>query len=353
MSLILFFELSGATPNLHNSRGLFRVLSAETHEEGELKIFIGGEILKYGKASSSTYTVQPIYVPWRVGRFDMTYGLFEPFEIYGMGLGIEDRLQIVGEPHRSGFGDLEVGAKFRNWKRGVFRVGVMGYGVLPTGGEGVSKGSFLLGERGILTLDFQEKERGVPLRFHGNLGVEGKMDEILLGVGVDLSTPLFNPIIELTMEELPDSVFSKNPIRLNSGLRFLSPFGPVFDFGYEVNLKKESMLSPVETYDWKLLLGVEFATSFRLFQSKEGYITGKVRDSETGEPLSAEILLLREERGVIQSDPETGNFVIEKVKPGLKTLQVTREGYDKKILPVLVKKGESTVREITLKRRVI
>ncbi|MCH7761969.1 hypothetical protein IIA15_11315 [candidate division TA06 bacterium] len=283
---------------------------------------------------------------------DLTYSFRSPFEVYGMGLGIQNRDWLSNFSDYRGFGDIELGMKIGKEEAKLFQIGVMGYGILPTGKDGFSNGSSQWGGRGLMTFDLSKREGLAPLRFHGNIGYNGynrgREDELLLGLGIELPTPLFTPMIELTSEQDLDHSFFENPIRFTSGIRFLTPFGPVFDLGYDVNLSKENGLLKIEPHDWSLLLGIQFETSLQLFTPNTGTITGKVTDSETGEPLSASLVLLREEGIDEGSDPKTGLFTFKKIGPGLKTLQVTLKGYKRKILPVFVKRGDTTVRDVSL-----
>ena len=345
---LFFLQVSEATPNLHNTRGLFRVLSGGIHEEGELILSLGGENLKYSGFPDTSFAYAPLYVPWRIGRVDLTYTPLDRLELYGIGIAIQQRFQYTGEPKRSGFGDLEMGFKIGAMEKSWVEVGGMGYGIFPTGAEGFSNELFQWGGRGLLAL------KGSPLEFHGNVGYNrnerGREDLLLLGFGIHLPTSLFSPTIEFTSEQDLKSPFLENPLRFTSGLRFHSPFGPVIDFGYDVNLTNENGFPLLEPQDYSLLLGVQLITSLSLFTSKTGTIMGRVLDSETGEPLEANLLILREKRGVVLCDSRTGTFTIHKVLPGLKTLEVTCKGYKKKILPVLVKQSERSEREISLEK---
>lgn len=342
-------HVSEATPNLHNPRGLFRVLRAGTHAKGDLLFSLEGEVLKYSVTPSLSYAFIPYYVPWRIGRLDLSYTPIDHLEIYGIGVGIQEKIQTIGEPHRSGFGDLEMGMKLGAMKKNWIQLGGMGYGIFPAGEEDFSNDYFQWGGRGLVTLELD------PLHFNGNMGYHGnpggRGDRLLLGLGIQLPTSLFSPMIEFTTEQDLGNPFFENPLRFSTGLRFRSPFGPVFDFGYDVNLtKEEEGYSPYPSLDWSLLLGVQFETSLHLFSPKTGTIMGKVMDSKTGEPLEATLLILREKGGGVLCDSKSGSYTLPKVLPGLKTIEVTSLGYRKKLLPVLVKKGEITIRDIPLEK---
>jgi hypothetical protein len=350
------FNVPLASPNLQNSRGLFRVLRADIHEGGKLLISLEGEVLKYPNPPSPSFPFSPIFVPGRTGRLDVSYTPLEPVEIYGTGLGIQQRMQFSGVPTRSGFGDFEIGFKLGESDSSLFNGGIMGFGILPSGKEGFSNDALEWGGRGLLSLSLGEINGTAPLGIHGNIGYrgnrKGREDELLLGLGLELPTLLFTPIVEFTSEQDLENPFFENPARFTSGIRFESPFGFVFDFGYDVNLVQDAPVDTLQQHDWSLLFGVQFSTSLGLLTPKIGKIKGKVMDHDTGEPLSATLQLLREKGNPITSDSNSGEFTFKNVTPGLKTLQIRLEGYKNRILPVFVKEGETTIRNVTLKKSV-
>jgi hypothetical protein len=352
----LLFNTPLASPNLQNSRGLFRVLRADIHEGGKILISFEGEVLKYPKSPSPSFSYPPIFVPGRTGRLDLSYTPLEPVEIYGTGLVIQQRMQFSGVPTRSGFGDTEIGFKLGKSVSSLFNGGVMGFGILPSGKDGFSNVASEWGGRGLFSLNLGEIKGTAPLGIHGNIGYhgnrKGREDELLLGLGLELPTLLFTPIVEFTSEQDLENPFFENPVRFTSGIRFESPFGFIFDFGYDVNLVQDDPIDTLQQHDWSLLFGVQFSTSLGLLTPKTGKIKGIVTDHDSGEPLSVTLQLLREEGNPITSDSQSGEFTIKNVSPGLKTLQIRLEGYKTRILPVFVKEGETTIRNVTLKKSV-
>ncbi|MCH7761073.1 hypothetical protein IIA15_06695, partial [candidate division TA06 bacterium] len=279
--LLSLLQISEASPTLHNPRGLFRVLSAEIHEEGSLLIVLEGENFKYGPPPEINPNIRFSFPPsywiskW-AGQLDVTYTPFHSIELYGAGKRMRNRDWLSNGVLQNGFGDTEVGLKVGRSATKAFKFGAMGYGILPTGEEtwGVSNGSSQWGGRGLVTVDLTQVEGVAPLRFHGNVGYninrsKLKKDAFLFGLGMELSSNPFTPFIEFTTEQSSDHSFFENPVRFTSGIRFTSPFGPIFDFGYDVNLSKEvpNFLysnTKIEPHDWSLLLGIQFETSLHL-----------------------------------------------------------------------------------------
>ncbi len=184
-----------------------------------------------------------------------------------------------------------------------------------------------------------------------NLFIWGASLEILTAPGMKL---LFETVGKHS--EIADTMW------ITPGIRFITPGGVTIDLGGDYAMYSDMDFVP--DYDstnhafinsksrWRAWLGITTTTAIfaKPPPPPKATIAGKVSDKETGEALSATISFPGSDLKSITSDPETGLYKIE-VTPGLYRFHVSAEGYRWIETPIRVVKGQTEVKDFTLKKK--
>lgn len=353
-----------AAPSSVGGRGLWRVLAGDLDRDLALSLHTES----WGKNYEHAYGVN---------RHTEIAGCFafgySPYDILGVSATIPLNLELNTKPESSrlvGLGDVRLNLNVSRSVGDVFQFGASGYSTLPSGRDTLfaetekafSNRAVQLGGIGILTADFTESEIP-PFRCHFNFGYhhnfaevrygEENLNEYLpLGIGIEMATSPFSPFFEFTTDQyLFNDTLSlrESPFRFTIGLRWRK--GNLnWDLASDINLSGElPNRERVEPWDWRLLLGLSWVRGGPQPPS-EGTVVGRVTDFDTGEPLQASVSFPDRGMEIVESDPLTGSFFVGKVPTGILTVRVEKEGYEEKVAPVFVKRGERVTKDFAIRR---
>lgn len=349
-----------ADPTFEGGRGLIHVLSADNDGAGGLALGLAGEYWQKTDYPQEGNDHQDFR-----GLLSLTYVPVSWAEVSAAG---EWRSFWEDNPERSeqGLGDTRVGLKLSSRSGSPLSVGLAGDVTFDTGDEerGLSNGARQWTTRALFTVDLGNLPGGPPsFRFHANAGYhvnqaneESDDEYVPLGVGLELPTPTFTPLIEFTSDQyihLDTLSPSENPMRVVFGLRAAFPAGlrvtGVLDFNVSQVLPNGDKIEP---YDWRLLVGLAWLSpGAGRGQRRAGTIAGQIIEAETEQPLAATVRLPQyPDYPPVSSDPTTGIYTLEDVPAGLTTVEVTKPEYIKQALPVVVKHREVSVRDFMLVR---
>lgn len=231
------------------------------------------------------------------------------------------------------------------------------------------------GALGLLTL---RTKTDVPYRLYLNGGYvkhtlndgSSSADEWVYGIGAEVGFAYFQPFVEFTGSMRKGDIFGPNAYYVSPCLRFSTPFGLNIDLGSSIRLSDENTIpfeplsDTAEAYrvatgwgaavPWTATLGLSFGYDFVKPPAPPptGVVAGKIYDEETGDPIGATLSFPNTNIPSITSDPETGLYELT-TPPGDMRLHVEKEGYRWKEKPVIVKKGEKTLLDFALNKKVV
>ncbi|TET44545.1 hypothetical protein E3J62_10080 [candidate division TA06 bacterium] len=349
LCLLLLAGWSGPSyglPGMKGMRGTFRVVSGDVEPHGNQSLNLWFDYWR--KASPSTQEEMNLKmalaaVPRPSAELYLTGGVTR-----AQNLGLAPDEGLVG------LSDTEVGFKFAPRTFSSFKSGVNIYLTLPTGKDEFSSGRMGAGVLAIATYDFKGLESFIPIRVNANLGYHhsGRKESnaVPVGVSLELPTRFFTPIVEVTSEQLLQEKLDWNqcPLRFTQGVKVTPTRRFCFHVGYDINLAQESLrYLKAETYDWRFFFNLTLSRSLGGLGVEPGAISGAVKDRTTGEPIAARVSIKGSE-ATIEADPVTGYYVIKGLKPGLVSMIVEAEGYNKRVVPAFVKQGKTVARNIRL-----
>lgn len=181
------------------------------------------------------------------------------------------------------------------------------------------------------------------LDFLGNKGV--RSHELHFGGGVQVET---SPYVRLVLEVVGERILNDSlrnsydlagnrlypdTFHITPGMRFVSSSGFSFSFGGDVALSRFDFIPDIQTNPgedpiWNVF--VDFSVTSSLLKAPEAppaaTLTGKITDSETGEPLGAEITFPGTEIPGVTSNSETGIYTAT-LTPGPIRTRASKEGY--------------------------
>jgi outer membrane protein OmpA-like peptidoglycan-associated protein len=254
----------------------------------------------------------------------------------------------------SGLCDTELGIKFAKMSDSFFKPGVNLSLLIPTGKDEFSSGRTTAGILAAATFDFKGLKSEIPLRLNANAGYNysGKKDSdfVPIGVSLELASRLFTPIIEITSEQnLSDSLgWKESPLRFTQGIKATPKRWLCVVAGYDINLAQETERNvKAETFDWRVFFSLTLARSLSGLGAQPGGIFGVVKDKDTGSPIAAAVSITGSDLKTF-ADPGTGQYSIKGLKSGFISLTVEAEGYKKRVVPAVVKQGETLQRDVDL-----
>lgn len=330
-------------PAINGGRGFYRI--QDTKSEGQ------------GMLSLSVHNLIQREKGWyQLGIYGgVTYAPLEWLEfIAGPSYGIWSR-NLSFDTLETGFYDTKIGAKFTFKNIPVFKLGLMGYGSIPTmnneefqnawGVSGNRKTS--IGFLFLTGLDFGDISTTAPFNIVFNAGyLKGDKDSIYLGIGTELPAKGYAVTLEIYTPQPLDYLFNfdSSYIILTPGVKFKFPFGGGIDLGLDVRFGGNISM-------FQGIVGVNLISPFlKPAPPPTGIIAGSVVDAVTGKPLGAEIIFADTSLGLpsVKTNPSTGVFTVENVPVGVVTIVIKKEGYKTQSIPVVVKKNETTTQTIEL-----
>ena len=349
LCLLLLAGWSGPSyglPGMKGMRGTFRVVSGDVEPHGNQSLNLWFDYWR--KASPSIQEEMNL-------KMALAAVPRPSVELYLTG-GAKRAQNLGSAPDEGlvGLSDTEVGLKYAPRTFSFFKSGVNLYLTLPTGRDEFSSGGMKAGAVGIATLDFKDFESFIPVRVNANLGYlhSGKRESnaVPVGISLELPTRFFTPIIELTSEQYlqGDLNWNQYPLRFTQGVKVTPTWRFCIHAGYDINLAQETLrYLKAETFDWRLFFNLTLARSLGGLGAEPGVVSGVVKDRTTGEPIAARISI-RGSDAMTETDPVTGYYIIKGIKAGLASMIVEAEGYNKRVVPAVVKQGEIVARNIKL-----
>ncbi len=313
------------SPAIGGGRGLFRVQDVKSEGQGMLSLSIHSLILKssddwYGAPLSLGF---PTYAPlsWLEFFVNPNYGLWSR------------SLENI-DTTRYGFYDTRAGVKLSFVGIPVFKIGCEGLLSFPTTEDTfhpppdreISYGGAIL-----TALDFGDISRKAPFNFMFNFG---KLENsTLLGFGFILPGKNY---------AIGAEVFThKDTLHFTPGVKFTFPFKIGLDVGLDITPNVQPLFTGI--------LGINFITPFlKPSPPALGTIAGSVRDAVSGKPLEAKVVFPNQELPSLTTDKESGIFKIDSVPVGIITVEVSKKGYIKQSIPLVVKKDETTTHDFLL-----
>ena len=333
-------------PGMKGMRGTFRVVSGDSEPCGNQSLNLWFDYWR--KASPSTQEEMNL-------RMALAAVPRPSVELYLTGgLKKAQNLGSASDEGLVGLSDTEIGLKYAPRTFSFFKSGMDFYLTLPTGKNEFSSGGMGVGVLGVATLDFKDFESFIPVRFNANLGYHhsGKRENnaVPLGVSLELPTRFFTPIIEVTSEQhLQENLaWNQYPLRFTQGVKVTPTRRFCFHAGYDINLAQETLrYQKAETFDWRFFFNLTLSRSLGGLGPEPGVVSGVVKDRTTDEPIGARVSI-RGSEAWAETDPVTGYYVIRGLKAGLASMIVEAEGYNKRVVPAVVKQGETMTRNIKL-----
>jgi hypothetical protein len=366
LAIGVFWSVTGTArgaPGLYGTKGLLRVLSADSEGKGRLSLNLHGQLSQEEIEIAPGQTEQDRSESVHLG---VTYAPVRNVELALSGLY---RRSSFGDQSTRGLGDTQLSMKLNFPVTDMLAVGASGFAVLATGDEAFTNKEPIFGGRGIATFDMAAVEGVPPFRLHLNGGYmlnqrehNGETvstdDMMLIGAGLELPSDIFTPFVEYTAEYAPanDSLeFAEQPMRTTLGVRFETPIHVSADLGIDLGLSRELEDGTKAVPNWNIIFGLSWtvAVTGPAAAPQEGGIVGAVRDAETGEPLAAVLSFPGIELGQSATDPVTGGYEIPDLPAGVVTIEVSAEGYRSAIIPVVVRRGQVTTKEFALQPVVV
>lgn len=343
ISVAVLFSLVFSYPALNGGRGFYRI--QDTKSEGQ------------GMLSLSVHNLIQREKGWyQFGIYGgVTYAPLEWFEaIVGPSYGIWSK-NLSFDTLQTGFYDTKIGAKFTLRSIPVFKLGIMGYGVIPTMNNQVFQDTLgISNERKtsvgvvfISGLDFGDVSTTAPFNIVLNAGyLTGSEDSLSIGLGIELPAKSYAVALEIYTSQSTRYLFDfdNSYVVLTPGIKFKFPFGMGVDLGLDVRFGGNISM-------FQGIAGINLISPFlKPAPPPTGVIAGSVVDAITGKPISAEIIFADTSLHLpsVKADPKTGVFTVENVPVGVVTIVVKKEGYKTLSIPVVVKKDETTTQTIEL-----
>jgi len=199
-----------------------------------------------------------------------------------------------------------VGLKWRTPLSGsAVQTGLLAFFSLPTGStadvpyEPFSSGKMAWGAKALFTFDLTTASPLVPLKFAANVGYmdhdmrdryfNGEPDQLLLGAGfkVPIRSVIFYSEFsgEYFFKNRTGIAFHENSMRVSPGIKFMGPFGIIFDVAGDIGLSQDPRAGEWRKYAkkyaaWKIVFGSTVNFSLRPHFVKKRELAAKRREAD-------------------------------------------------------------------------
>ncbi len=265
--------------SLYGSKGLFRIIEAETIHPGYLAI-------------------NPVYTGYAAGdnnnfsedhtlNLGLTLGISEQMEIFAHFVPYQDDQQHTWGP----IGDTRLSVKYHFPNYGaITQYGFVGFLSFPTAVnhnvafEPYSDDAIGWGLLGLATFDLKNIFGTLPLKLSLNLGYRDinwndpfftdPKDQMIGGLGLKFpvrSNLLYSEVTgEVFFNNFENVKLSQNYIRFTQGFRFVGPWHLICDISGDIELSnydKNALTVENKDFikdyaDWKIIFGVSYRTTF-------------------------------------------------------------------------------------------
>lgn len=341
LGLLLIVGAGWARNTFFGTRGGFRIHSGACEDLGmftlnlfHLEAHPKDPLITGGAHSSLSFTPADIFefslFGSGFGRYDRKAGKYtSTLNIGGLNLKLGGRLWL--SPERTAF--IAPGV-----------VGITGYA-----GDTL-RSWFEFGGKGLLSFGVQ------PVEIHINGGYITNYDldkrktfkpSVPVGFGLEVVPIPYLVFLTEFCYEAPADSLGAGKMWLSPGVRVsTSPLaGVTFDLGVDIGLGKR------KPFDWQGLFGMSVA--FDLIRPPRiplAWLSGRIRDRETGQPLQATISFPGSDVAAIRNDPASGEYEIS-LSPGFYRVHVEAPGYRWSEKGLSLKEGDDLILDFDLARR--
>ncbi len=317
ITIAMLFIFAGAAQSqttIYGGRGLLRVHSAETIGRGRL--YVNTFLATYLQAVKTSSTLGKDHT-FSVG---ITYGLNRYFEMSALLVPYQDDQKTIWGPP----GDTRLGLKFQTPFSGRSLISAVRMFVnLPTAKysnvpfEPYSSGKVGIGAQLIMTADMTDSFPLFPLKAHLNLGFfdQNIRDQLFIDeedqyiIGAGIKFPVRSSVVytEYTAEVFSNNpavtVYSLNSQRVTQGLKFLGPWGLIFDFAVDISLSQKPPANNnsdfIKQYaDWKVIFGFNYPMRLKWGESRDERLARQAREKNK----SRAVQEVHEKRQYIEDD---------------------------------------------------
>jgi len=272
--------------SLYGSKGLLRILEAETIHPGLLAI----NPVYTGYAAGDNYNFSEDHSL----NLALTLSLSEQFEVFAHLVPYQDDQKHTWGP----IGDTRLSFKYHIPNYGsISQFGFVGFLSFPTAAnhnvpfEPYSDDALGWGLLGLATFDLKNYFGTLPLKFSFNVGYRDLnwsdpfftdiKDQLIGGFGFKFpvrSSLLYSEVTgELFINNLENISLSQNYVRFTQGFRFVGPWHLICDISGDIELSNydENALTSVNNEfikdyaDWKIIFGVTYRTNLFTGKTKE------------------------------------------------------------------------------------
>ncbi|HHL71467.1 MAG TPA: hypothetical protein ENJ29_03055 [Bacteroidetes bacterium] len=312
--LFIFAGTAQSQTTIYGGRGLLRVHSAETIGRGRL--YVNSFLATYLQAVKTSSTLGKDHT-FSVG---ITYGLNRYFEMSALLVPYQDDQKTIWGPP----GDTRLGLKFQTPFSGRSLISAVRMFVnLPTAKysnvpfEPYSSGKVGIGAQLIMTADMTDSFPLFPLKAHLNLGFfdQNIRDQLFIDeedqyiIGAGIKFPVRSSVV---YTEYTAEIFSNNPVvtayslnsqRVTQGLKFLGPWGLIFDFAVDISLSQKPPANSnsdfIKQYaDWKVIFGFNYPMRLKWGESRDERLARQAREKNK----SRAVQEVHEKRQYIEDD---------------------------------------------------
>ncbi len=314
VGLAIFAGTAQAQTTIYGGRGLLRVHSAETIGKGRL--YVNSFLATYLQAVKSSSTLGKDHT-FSIG---ITYGINRYFELSALLVPYQDDQRTIWGPP----GDTRLGMKFQTPFSGRSLISALRLFVnLPTAKysnvpfEPYSSGKLGMGAQLILTADMTDSFPLFPLKAHVNFGFfdQNIRDQLFIDeedqyiIGAGIKFPVRSSVV---YTEYTAEVFSNNPVitaytlnsqRVTQGLKFLGPWGLIFDFAVDISLSQKPPANSNSDFlkeyaDWKVIFGFNYPMRLKWGESRRERLARQARERNK----SRAVQEVHEKRQYIEED---------------------------------------------------
>ena len=384
--LLAVVSVAFGHPNIDGTQGLFRSISAENGSAGH---FHGGVYLKWFSETRDVTTIGELSGEANHSGRDLYFGLGYAitdnfsFNISSSYLGdAVDYVNIDRNITSAGLGDTKIGAKL-GFGSGNVKYGLYPFISFPTGAEdgGIfryfTSGATDMGLLGLLTIKVNKLTLDINLGYvdrnknDKRFGLKNNYSIYIAALSYDLSRVV--PFIEVSGVDYcgkvriftfkDDETFGPNANYITPGIGFrLGHFNldlAVDIRAFEVENTKAFPTSFTDSFNittgygvapaWAAIVGVSYCYDFITEKPKLGEIAGTVTESETKNPVEADVTIYKEGTYLTsKASGVDGSFGFTELEPAMYELRVKTEGYKPYSVDLFVKAGETAPANVTL-----